>query len=67
MGVYRGADPVTDFHLWEREQQEWEDSLPRCEDCGEPIDEYVWNIDDQILCEDCARKKYRRDAEDYVR
>lgn len=67
MGVFRSGDPARDFDLWQMEQQEWEDKLPRCECCGEPIDDYVWEIDEQILCEDCARKKYRRDAEDYMR
>lgn len=66
MSVYRSGDPTFDFKRWEREQQEWEDSLPRCECCGEPIDDYVWSIDGQILCEDCAREKYRRDVEDYL-
>ena len=67
MSVYRSGDPYLDFKQCEREQQEWEDSLPRCECCGEPIYEYVWIILDEILCEDCAKTKFRRDVEDYVR
>ena len=67
MSVYRSDNPDFDFRQWEREQQEWEDSLPRCEGCGEPIDDYVYEIDGQILCLDCVNEKYRRDAEDYVR
>ena len=67
MSAFRSGDPVADFRRWEREQQEWEDSLPRCEHCGEPIDEFVWEIDGEILCDDCARAAYRHDVEDYVR
>ena len=67
MSVYRSGDPEFDFKRWEQEQREWEEKLPCCERCGEKIDEYVWNVDDQILCEDCAKAKYRRDAEDYVK
>ena len=67
MGVYVTNDPVFDFRRWEREQQEWEDSLPCCELCGEKIDDYVYDIDDQILCLDCVIKKYRRDVEDYMK
>ena len=66
MSVYRSDNPDFDLKRWEREQQEWEDSLPRCEGCGEPIDEYVWEIDDEILCEECAKAKFRRDVEDYM-
>lgn len=67
MGVFRSGDPVADFARWDKAQQAWEDSLPRCECCGEPIDDYVWQIDDLILCGECAREKYRQSVEDYVR
>ena len=67
MSVYRSCNPDFDLKRWEREQQEWEDSLPRCECCGEPIDDYVFDIDGEILCIECMIAKYRRDVEDYVR
>lgn len=66
MMVYYSDNPARDFARRDADQQAWEDSLPHCECCGEPLDEYVWNIDDQILCDDCAREKYRRDVEDFV-
>lgn len=66
MRVHRSSDPLYDFAMRERERQEWEDSLPHCVCCGDPIDEYVWHINDETLCDDCAREKYRRDVEDYV-
>ncbi len=60
MSYFRSDDLDRDLRNCAKEQQEWEDSLPRCECCGEPIDDYVWEIDEEILCEDCAREKYRR-------
>ena len=60
MSVFRSDDLERDLAAWEREQQEWEDSLPKCDRCGEPQDTYVYEIDGEILCEDCAREKYRR-------
>ena len=66
MGVYVSSDPDADFLRRDREQQEWEDSLPHCECCGDPIDDYVWEIDDEILCDECAKAKFRRDVEDYL-
>ena len=62
MSVYVSSDPDADFVRRDREQQEWEDSLPHCECCGDPIDDYVWEIDGEVLCDDCAREKYRRSA-----
>jgi formylmethanofuran dehydrogenase subunit E len=62
---FRSDDPIRDFAKWEREQQAWEDSLPRCDSCGEPVDDYVFDIDGEVLCIECMIAKYRRDAEDY--
>ena len=67
MSVFRSDDLDRDLAAWEREQQEWEDSLPRCERCGEPQDTSLYEIDDEILCLDCVVEKYRRDVEDYLK
>lgn len=67
MSIYRSDDPIRDFDRWQAEQQAWEDSLPHCDRCGEPIDDYVYEIDGEILCHDCVVDKYRRDVEDYLR
>ena len=67
MSVFRSNDPLYDFAVRDKAQQEWEDSLPRCDHCGEPVDDYVYDIDGEILCIQCVIDKYRRDAEDYVR
>lgn len=65
--VYRTNDPVADFLRRDREQQEWEDSLPHCDRCGEIIDDYVYEIDGLIYCMECMDDKYRRNVEDYLR
>ena len=65
--VYRTNDPVADFLRRDRDQQEWEDSLPRCDRCGEIIDDYVYEIDGLIYCMECMDDKYRRNVEDYLR
>lgn len=67
MGVFRSGDPVADFARWDKAQQEWEAKLPLCECCGEPIDDYVWNIMGETLCDNCARERYMHDVEDYLR
>lgn len=67
MSIYRSDDPMRDFSKWEKEIQEWESSLPRCDSCKEVLDDYVYDIDGEILCIECMIAKYRRDVEDYVR
>ena len=65
MSAFRSDDPMRDFAKREREMQEWENSLPRCDSCGEMIEDYVFDIDGEILCIECMIAKYRREAEDY--
>ena len=60
MGVFRSGDPVADYGRWDKAQQEWEAKLPHCECCNTPIDDYVWVIEGEVLCDDCAREKYQR-------
>ena len=60
MGVYRSGDPDFDFRKWDQEQQAWEDSLPKCDICGDPIDDHVYEIEDIRYCVSCMEKKYRR-------
>ena len=67
MSVFRSGDPVADFKRWEQEQREWEDKLPCCERCGEKVDDYVYDVDGEILCIECMITKFRRDVEDYMR
>ena len=63
MSIHRSGSPLFDYAMWDKEQQEWEDRLPHCEHCGEPIDDFLWEIDDKVLCDDCAREKYRRSVD----
>ena len=66
MSIYRSDDPTFDLNRWQKEQQDWEDSLPKCDHCKEIMDDYVFDIDGEILCIECMIAKYRRDVEDYL-
>lgn len=47
-------DPIADFNAYDRELQEWRDSLPVCANCGEPIqDDYYYEIEGENVCSDC--------------
>ena len=52
----------------ERHEAEMERRLsqrPVCEDCGEPIqDEFYFNVEGEILCEECMHDRYRKRADD---
>jgi formylmethanofuran dehydrogenase subunit E len=66
MGVYRSDDPMRDFDRWQKEQDAWEASLPRCERCGETVDDYIYDVDGELLCIDCLNDKFRKNVEDYM-
>ena len=51
---YRTDDPLSDFYKHDAEQTEWLKKLPKCERCGEPIQqEDAVHIDDKYYCDEC--------------
>ena len=51
--MYRTDDPDRDFAMWDREEQSWLDSLPKCDFCGEPIQDYYFDLCGDKYCEKC--------------
>lgn len=47
----------------DEEQAEYEERLPHCEFCGEPIYEKYYEIEGKIVCEDCLEDLYAHDVE----
>lgn len=64
---FRYGDPESDFDYLDRKQAEYEARLPVCEKCGETInDDEFFEINGEILCEECMRDRYARRTEDLV-
>lgn len=58
-------DPAADFDRYDRQQERQAERLPKCEECGERIqDEDYYDVEGEILCEECMKRKYRRKTED---
>ena len=55
------------FSMWVRKERELElrlSSRPKCDDCGEHIqDEYYFEVEGDILCEECMHDRYRKSAD----
>lgn len=50
----------------EAERESWLSKRPICECCGEPIqDDYLYEINGDILCEECMKGEYRKWTENY--
>lgn len=59
-------DPARDFAYHDAEQCRRLEQLPVCEYCGEPIqDEYLYEINDEFICEECLKNNFRKNTEDY--
>ena len=60
-------DPIRDFERYDAMQEERLEQLPICDGCGQHIqDDYLFEIDGQILCDECMAQEYRREVEDYI-
>ena len=67
MRYFRTGDPDADFMIRDMEQTMYEARLPVCDCCGEIINaDFYWEIDGDILCEDCMNDRFRHYTDDYA-
>jgi hypothetical protein len=62
-------DPARDFLQQDMEKERRLARLPICEEkkCGKRIDdEHYYEIDNEILCEECMINRYRKWTEDFI-
>lgn len=51
----------------EAKQQKTLDRLPRCSECDEPIQsETCYEINDELICEDCLKNNHKKWVEDFI-
>lgn len=65
------SDYIPDYNelhdRYEAEQQRQLDKLPKCSCCGEPIqDDFCFEINDELICEDCLNTYHRKSTDDYI-
>ncbi len=65
--MYITDDPVADALRYEAEQEKALKRLPKCCECGEPIqDDECYEIGDGLICPDCLKDNHRKWVDDYV-
>lgn len=65
--VFYSSDPVRDAERHAAAQDELMDRLPKCADCGYPIQtEHFYCIEGKKICPVCLEDNYRRDTRDYL-
>lgn len=55
------------FVMHDAEQQKKLDRLPRCSECDEPIQsETCYEINGELICEDCLENNHKKWVEDFI-
>lgn len=63
---YRTDDPVRDFLAHDARQQRRLNRLPKCVECGEPIQsEHCYEVNDELLCPECLKENHLKKTEDF--
>lgn len=61
-------DPLNDFLRYQAMKDKALERIPKCDDCGETIqDEFLYDIDGEVLCKDCVNYRYRKYTDDYLK
>ena len=65
--MFYSDDPGRDFDRWDMEQERRRARLPVCECCQKTInDDDYYDINNELLCEECVKDKYRRYTADLL-
>lgn len=64
-GVNVMLEPYQEFEIKDAEEQKEIEKYPVCIECGEHIlDDYAYQLDDGLICEDCLKSYHRVSLED---
>lgn len=65
--MYRTNDPLADFDRYSAEQEEWLENLPKCSECGNPIqDDTCYQVNDELICESCMDTFHKVHTDDFI-
>jgi hypothetical protein len=63
----RTDDPVKDYDRYAEEQDKLLEKCPVCSYCDKHIqDDYLYEINDELICEECIKDNFRKNVEDYI-
>lgn len=63
----RTGDPEREWDNYQAAQEKALKKLPKCYECGEPIQgEVCYEINDELVCPDCLNENHRKFVEDYA-
>lgn len=65
--TFRSDDPERDFLKDDTRKEAELEKMPVCTYCGQHIqDDYLYEINDELICEECLKDNFRKNVEDYI-
>ena len=66
-GIYFTDDPVKDHDRYQEEKDNQLQKLPKCSICDNHIqNDYLYEINDELICEKCLKENFRKSVDDYI-
>ena len=60
-------DNYDQFKRHDAKQEAELDRLPRCSECDQPIqDDFCFEVNDELICEECMHDNHRKCVEDFI-
>ena len=67
MPLFRTDDPVKDQIRDDARKEAELEKMPKCSYCRQPIqDDYLYEINDELICEECLNQNFRKNTEDFM-
>ena len=64
---YRTDDPIADAARYDADCERELRKRPKCVYCRRHIqDDFLFDIDGVLSCEDCTKERFRKPVEDYI-
>lgn len=65
--MYYTDDPLADFARKDADDAAWLQSLPKCAECGEPIQQdFCYEMEGKVICEQCLNENHRKMVDDFI-
>lgn len=64
---YRTDDPIADAARYDAERERELRKRPKCGCCRHPIqDDYLFEVNGVLYCEECSNDEFRKPVDDYI-
>jgi len=65
--MYRTDNPLRDFDIYDAQLTAQLNKLPKCYECGEPIqDDECYEINNELICPECLDNNHKKITENYI-